>query len=400
MASPDRSPPRISTLIYITGISVVSLNMFLPSLVNIAADLNADYALVSLSIAGYLGLTAVLQLIIGPLADRYGRRPIILGGIGIFTVASLGCLLAQNIWVFLGFRMLQGAIIAGGALSRVVVRDMMEPKEAASVLGYISMAMALAPMLGPTLGGVLDEAFGWRSSFAAFFLLGAVLWVLTWRDLGETNRAPSATFGAQFRTYPALLGAPLFWGHAACMAFSTGGFFVFIAGAPLVASTVFGLSPGWLGVAIGSITGGFIFGSFCAGRFARHFSLATMMLAGRVLACGGLTVGIVLFAAGFEHVLVFLGASMFVGIGNGVTMPSTNVGVMSVRPDLAGTASGVAGALNMAVGAGLTWVAGILISGNPAVLPLLGLMLATSFAGLLSALLVAYLDRSALPERA
>lgn len=130
-------------------------------------------------------MTAVLQVIIGPLSDRYGRRPVMLWAVVIFAAASAGFLLAQDIWTFLVFRMAQGAIITGGALVRVIVRDTRDPADAVGLLGYISMAMAIAPMLGPMVGGVLDEAFGWRSSFALYTLIGFILLALVWWDLGK-----------------------------------------------------------------------------------------------------------------------------------------------------------------------------------------------------------------------
>ena len=199
------SPPRLSTLVLLTALSVLSLNMFLPSLSNIAEEFEADYALVNLSIAGYLGIMAVLQLIMGPLSDRYGRRPVLLAGTALFALASLGCALAGNIWVFLAFRILQGAIVAGNALSRAVIRDMVPAREAASLMAHVAMAMAVAPMLGPMLGGALDEIFGWRASFVVFTGLGVLVLGLCWIDLGETNRNPSETFIKQFHDYPELL---------------------------------------------------------------------------------------------------------------------------------------------------------------------------------------------------
>ena len=196
------SPPRLSTLVLLTALSVLSLNMFLPSLSNIAEEFEADYALVNLSIAGYLGITAVLQLVMGPLSDRYGRRPVLMAGTAIFALASLGCALADSIWGFLTFRVLQGAIVSGNALSRAVIRDMVPAREAASLMGYVAMAMAVAPMLGPMFGGVLDELFGWRATFAVFTGLGVLVLALCWIDLGETNLTPSETFLKQFRDYP------------------------------------------------------------------------------------------------------------------------------------------------------------------------------------------------------
>lgn len=389
---PARTPPMILTLILMTGIATLSLNMFVPSLVNIAADLQTSYALVSLSVAGYLAVTAVLQIIIGPLSDRYGRRPVILIGIAIFVVASIGCLLAQNIWLFLACRFLQGAIITGGALSRVIVRDILPPKEAASMLGYIAMAMAIAPMLGPMAGGVLDEFFGWRASFVAFVFAGSAVLMLVWIDVGETNREKSATFRAQFKEYPQILRSGVFWGYALCMAFSVGAFFAFIAGVPLVANTVFDLSTSTLGVYMGSITGGFFVGSFVAARLGKHYALITMVLAGRILACVGLFAGLLLFVVGHVSEFAFFGATIFVGLGNGLSMPGCNVGVMSVRSDLAGSASGLAGAITMGCGAVLTWLAGLTVTGETAAIALLGLMFVVSAISLANALWVRRLN--------
>ncbi|MEL7153267.1 MAG: MFS transporter [Pseudomonadota bacterium] len=288
----ERTPPTILTLILLTGIATLSLNMFVPSLVNIADEFEVDYALASVSIAGYLAVTAVVMIIVGPLSDRYGRRPVILVGTLLFTLASVGCLLAENIWVFLVCRFLQAAVVAGGSLPRVIARDMLPPKEAAVMLGYISMAMAIAPMLGPMLGGVLDEYFGWRASFLAFTLFGAILLALSWADLGETNKDMSATFREQVQGYPQVLQSGVFWGYSICMSFSVGAFYAFIAGVPLVANVVFDVSTSRLGIYMGSITCGFFIGSFIAARITKHIRMISMVIAGRVLACAGLGVGI------------------------------------------------------------------------------------------------------------
>lgn len=207
------------------------------------------------------------------------------------------------------------------------------------------MAMAVAPMLGPVLGGALDELFGWRASFLAFFGFGVVALGLCWVDLGETNRAPSGTLMKESQTYPSLFRSRRFWGYALCMAFSTGAFYSFLAGAPLVAETVLALPPATLGFYLGTITAGFLLGSLLSGRFAKRYPLTTMMISGRIVACAGLIVGLVLFLAGFVNVISLFGATVFVGVGNGLTMPSSSAGAMSVRPELAGSASGLAGAV-------------------------------------------------------
>ncbi len=382
----------MATLTVSTAISVLSLNMFLPSLAHIAEDLQADYALVNLSVGGYLLITGVLQLIMGPMSDRYGRRPVLLISTALFVVASIGCVLAQSVWVFLGFRLLQGGIIAGQVLSRAATRDMFPPGEAASKLGYVSMAMALAPMLGPMLGGALEMAFGWRSGFVLYTLLGLGLLALLWADFGETNMHRSETFARQFREYPRLFASRRFWGYSLCIACSIGGFFAFITGAPMVAAAWFELSPAMLGLGIGIITSGFMVGSFLTGRFAGRVPLMRLILIGRLVAVLGPLAGLCLFAVGWGNIPVFFGAAICVGFGNGLTIANASSGLMSVRPDLAGSASGMMGALTAALGAALTSATGALVSPANAPFAVLGTMLAASLLALGAALFVRWVD--------
>ncbi len=394
MISAATSPPRFATLVLLTGLSVLTLNMFLPSLPSIAADLEAVYTLVSLSVSGYLAMTAALQLIIGPLSDRFGRRPVLLACVALFTLASLGCAMATNIWAFLAFRILQGAVIAGYTLSLAVIRDTMSPQRAAGLIGYVSMAMAVAPMIGPMIGGALDELFGWRASFVTLFVLGAVALAACWYDLGETNRSPSDTLMTQIGTYPELVRSKRFWGYALCMTFSTGAFYSFLAGAPLVAETLFAMPPSVLGFYMGTITAGFMLGSFLAGRYAQRYALTTMMIAGRISACVGLTAGLALYAAGFVNVASFFGATVFLGFGNGLTIPSSNAGALSVVPHLTGSASGLSGALTVGGGALLMTITGTILTERNAAYAVLGMMLLCAFIGLIAALYVRQMDRN------
>ena len=386
------TPPRFATLVVLAALSVLSLNMFLPSLPNIAADFAVDYALVSLAVAGYMATTAIMHLLIGPLSDRFGRRPLLLAGLAVFALASIGCLLADSIWTFLAFRVLQSGMVAGWVLSLAIVRDTSPPRETASRIGYVTMVMAIGPMIGPMVGGGLDELFGWRANFALYALLGLAAFAWCWVDVGETNRNRSATLLRQFHEYPALVGSRRFWGYTACLGFSSGTFYVFLAGAPLAASAAFGLSAATLGFFMGTITVGFAFGSFLSGRFARRFRFSTMMIAGRVVALCGLTAGLLFYAAGNVSVLTLFGATIFAGLGNGLTMPSANAGALSMRPHLAGSAAGLAGASAVAGGAALTSIIGALITPEDGVWQLLGAMLVCVVAGLAAAIYVRRVD--------
>ncbi|MFA3915388.1 multidrug effflux MFS transporter [Ruegeria hyattellae] len=394
-----RTAPHLITLVLATAISVLSVNMFLPSLPHMSVAFGADYAVVNMSVAGYLLVSAVMQLGVGPLSDRFGRRPAMLVSTLIFAVASVGCALAETIEVFLIFRMIQAMVVAGQVVSRAAIRDMYPPNEAASKLGYVTMAMALAPMLGPMLGGVLEMLFGWRASFWLYSILGFGLLALLWFDFGETNTTPSATFGAQIRQYPELFASRRFWGYSLCAAFSIGGFYAFITGAPLVAAAWFDLSPALLGLGIGIITAGFMVGNFVTGLIAARTKLIWMIIAGRVVATIGPLGGLILFFAGQGTVWIFFGAAVFVGFGNGLTVANATVGLMSVRPHLAGSASGLSGALVVVLGAVLTSATGIIVAPETAPFTVLGMMLGSSALGLLSALYVLRVDqRDPLPD--
>lgn len=387
------SPPRFATLAFVTGLAAMTLNFYLPSLTGIAADLETDYALVSLTIFGYLGMTAILQLAIGPLSDRYGRRPVMLLCILLFAAASLGCALAENIWALMGFRVLQGSIVAGAALSRAVIRDTHPAREAASLIGYVGMAMAIAPMVAPLAGGVLDELFGWRAAFVALAAFGVVAFAIAWVDLGETNHALSATLAAQMRSYPELLQDRRFWGYTACLSLAQGGFFSFLAGAPLAALVLFDLSPSALGVGMGATASGFVVGSFIAGKFAKRHGLSVMIIAGRLIAGAGLVVALAFYLADAVTIASFFGSAVLYGVGNGVTMPSANAGALSVHPRLMGSASGLSGALGVGGGAVMMTVTGAITTPANAGYAVHGMMLICVLAGLAAALYVRRLER-------
>ncbi len=394
------SAPRISTLVLLTALALLSLNMFMPSLPVIASDYQVDYAVINLSISLYLAITAILQAIIGPLSDRYGRRPLLLLGLIIFTLASVGCALSTNVWTFLGFRSLQGAIVVGTVLSRAVLLDLAPAKEAASLMGYVNMAMAIAPIVGPVFGGFLGEWLGWRANFWAFSAFGLALLMLCWVDLGESHKTPSSTFAAQFRAYPALLRSPKFWGYSLCMAFSVGAFFVFISGIPLVAKSALGLTPVAIGLCMGTITAGFLLGSFMSGRWAKHHELTTLMIVGRLVACGGLLIGGGFVIGGIVTPLTVCGSAASVGLGNGLTMPSSSAGAMSVRPQLAGSAAGLSGTMMATAGSALTSLTGAVLHEGNAAYALLTLMLVSSTLALLFALFVFYWEQRLEPSRA
>ncbi|MEL6678492.1 MAG: MFS transporter, partial [Pseudomonadota bacterium] len=227
-------------------------------------------------------------------------------------------------------------------------------------------------------GGLLEEAFGWQSTLWLLLAVGFAVLLLVWSDLGETNRTPSASFGAQFRAYPELLRSPRFWGYAAAAAFASGAFFAFLGGGSFVASTLLGMEPSEVGLYFAFIAFGYMAGNFLTGRYAARVGINWMLLVGGIVATLGMVLAIGLFAVGLGSPLAFFGSILFVGLGNGLTLPSANVGLVSVRPHLAGSASGLGGAMMVGGGAALSALAGSVLTVETGVWPLLFIMFAAS----------------------
>ncbi|AWZ22625.1 drug resistance transporter, Bcr/CflA family protein [Roseovarius sp. TM1035] len=390
----DRTtPPHITTLILLAGLSALAMNIFLPSLPGMTAYFNTEYRLIQLSVALYLGVNAGLQLLMGPISDRWGRRPVILWGLGLFLVATLGCIFAPNITVFLTFRMVQASVVVAMVLSRAIVRDMVPQDRAASMIGYVTMGMAVVPMIGPAFGGLLDEAFGWQANFWTLFVLGAALFFVCWRDLGETAPLSGRTLMQQFRDYPALLTSRRFWGYALAAGLSSGAFFAYLGGAPFVGDRVFGLPPSTLGLLFGAPAIGYFLGNFVSGRFSTRIGINRMVLWGTLFNAGGIALNLMLFLVGLGTPLTFFGLMTFMGLGNGMVIPNATAGALSIRPDLAGTASGLSGALMIGIGAGLSAIAGTMLTPGSGAFALLGLMLSTALAAIATILAVIRRER-------
>lgn len=382
------SPPHIITLITMSALSALSMNMFLPSLPNMTVYFDTEYRVMQLSVALYLGVNAILQLFIGPISDKIGRRPVVLTGLGLFALASLGCVFAPNVGVFLFFRMCQSVVVVGMVLSRAIVRDIHPQDRAASMIGYVTAGMAVAPMLSPALGGILDAFFGWQGSFWALVILGVAVFWMCWFDQGETVQTHGTTFADQVRQYPELLKSPRFWGYAVACAASSGAFFSYLGGAPFVGSDIFGLSPMVLGIYFGAPAVGYMVGNMITGRYSQRVGINRMILIGCVICAGGVIISLLLFYAGMESAAVFFGCMTFVGLGNGLAIPNATAGMLSVRPHLAGTASGLGGALMIGGGAALSALAGSLLSPQTGAYPLLYLMIASALLGLLATVVV------------
>ncbi|HRK43771.1 MAG TPA: multidrug effflux MFS transporter, partial [Gemmobacter sp.] len=328
------TPPSVLTLTLLAGVSALCMNIFLPSLPSMAAWYGVPYATMQLSVALYLALSAGLQILIGPISDRFGRRKVVLGALILFLIATVAVLLAPTAETFLIARMAQAVVAAGMVLSRAIVRDMVSDARAASMIGYVTMGMSLVPMIGPVIGGVLDDLFGWQASFAFLLICGLAVTWLCWRDLGETSSPSGLGLAAQVAQYPRLLASQRFWGYALAAALSSGCFFAYLGGAPYVGTEIFGLTSSQIGLLFALTALGYAGGNFLAGRFSERLGMNRMVFWGgsvTVLACAVL---VALSLGGLMTAPLFFGLTGVMGLGNGICLPNANAGILSVRPEL------------------------------------------------------------------
>ena len=393
MTAGQRVAPHLVTLVMAAAVGPLAMNVFLPSLPGMARHFDTDYSVMQLAVSFYLAATAVLQLFIGPASDRFGRRPVILVCFAVFLVGTVAAVYAPTVEALLFCRLLQAFASGGLVISRAVVRDTVGTTAAASQIGYITMGMSVVPMVGPMIGGFLDELYGWQAGFWLSLAFGVVALGFAFFDLNETNHNRSDSLAAQFSAYPQLLGSGRFWGYTLSATCTAGAFFAFIGGGPFIATEMLGLTPSQYGFYFGIISVGYMLGNFLSGRFAKVYGLNRMMLSGNVVAFSGMVLAIALFAGGIYHPLSLFGPVFFTGVGNGLTLPSANAGIVSVRPHLAGSASGLGGALQIGGGAALSMLAGALITAQSGPFPLLWVMLLSSAGGILGTLLVMHAAR-------
>ncbi len=378
--------PMLATLMIASALSPLAINIFIPSMASIARDLNADGATVGLGLSLYLAATAIIQLIAGPLSDRFGRRPVILGGMALFLLGTALCLIAQDVGLFLVGRVVQAASATGIALSRAIVRDVYSRERAAAMIGYVTMGLAVAPMLGPAIGGVMDTAFGWRSVFWLLAVMGVLTMTLLVFDLSETNDETGKPIVSQFRSYGELVGASAFWIYVGTSSLTSAVFFAFLGGAPFVAVTILKMTPAGYGLWFMLAATGYIIGNFGTARLSERFGVKTLMVTGAAMTLAATALSLALIGAGFLSPMTLFGPMLLVGIGNGLALPTATAGGVSVRPKAAGAAAGLLGACQIGLGALSSILAAILATGSNGAIGLTALMTGFGLAGLVCAL--------------
>jgi len=334
-------------LALITALGPVSTDMYLPSLPDIGRLLSASPAEVQLTLSAYLIGFALVQIVSGPFSDRYGRKPVLVGSLTLFCVANLVCALAPTITMLIAARALQ-AMGGSGAIvvARAIVRDLFAGARAGRELSLMGSIMAIAPIIAPLIGGVLQSAFGWRANFIIALMVGLVATWVAWRLLPETlERRTSEPISVTSiaRLYRGLLANQALIAHLAILAAGFAGLFAWISGSPFVLQDLYGLSAFGYSVAFAFCSVGYLVGTLVASIVVSRIGLSsTIGIGAGGLAAGGLAMCIALALGARSSAAIVLPTTIYL-FGLGFTMPQAMAGALTPFPHRAGAASSLVG---------------------------------------------------------
>jgi DHA1 family bicyclomycin/chloramphenicol resistance-like MFS transporter len=344
------------------GIGPISLALFTPAMPEIAAAFRVDNGMVQLALSVYLGGFAVAQLLSGPLADTYGRRPILVWFLLLFLGGSIGAVLAQDIRVLLAMRLLQGVGAAAGmSLSRAIVRDLFTGETSARILNLISLILATGPALAPAIGGVVITLFGWEAVFALMVILGIATLLMVWLALPETLRATASPpqLRDAFRSYASLLGNPHFIWPSLTLAGAVGAFYTQAAVLPFIVVGDLGYSATQFGLTMLFISSCYFAGVMLMGWLIPRIGAFRVVPVGLAMLVASGVVILVLPFMPRNLIGIVIPIALFTA-GNAFILPAMYTASMAPFPDKAGAAASLTGFLQMGIGFLGASVAGVL----------------------------------------
>ncbi|MBZ2207666.1 multidrug effflux MFS transporter [Massilia soli] len=343
--------PILLLIIGFMMLQPLSTDLYLASLPSLATVFGVPASTVQLTLSVFVIGFGGAQLIIGPLSDRYGRRPVLMWGLALYVAASLLCASAQTIQVLITARFLQAlGCCSAIIIARAIVRDAYAPADSARVIARASSWLSLAPLTGPILGSYLQVAFGWRAAFVALSILSAIVLGAVILRLPETNvhKNPRATeLRGLMANYRHVLGSRAFWAHVLPGALSYGSIFAFISGSSLVLIRVLGVPTEFFGYCFAFGVSGYLCGTIICRRLLPRFGASTTLRIGSTMSLAAGALFLAAVALGFAHWSVVV-VAMFMTMGaHGLNFPVSQSGSVTPFPQQAGTAAGLMGAIVM-----------------------------------------------------
>lgn len=330
----------------------LSTDLYLASLPHLADDFGVTPAAVQQTLSLFVIGFGLAQLISGPLSDRFGRRPVVLGGLGVYILASLACALAPNLELLVAARFVQAiGCCTAAVVARALIRDVFTPAEGAKMIARASSLLSLAPLLGPVLGGYLQVGFGWRAAFVFHTFFALVLLAAASRFLAETNHQPNPDAtrpSGLLATYRRIASADLFWAYTLPGALSYAAIFSFISGSSFVLIRVLGISTEIYGYCFAFGVSGYLLGTLACRRLLGHLGLARTLGIGTALSLFAGLLFALLVLAGIEHWTVVVGCLFLTMGAHGINFPCAQAGAIAPFPREAGAAAGLLGFASMA----------------------------------------------------
>lgn len=356
---PGIHPALLFLMTAFLGLQPLSTDLYLPSLPAIGAHFGETPVAVQSTLSVFVAMFAFGQLLVGPMSDRFGRRPVVITGLLLYLAGSLGGTFAPSLSWLVFARLVQAIGMCGTVLcARAIIRDLYEPEAGSRVMARALGWMTAVTLLGPIVGGTLQTAFGWRAAFAALALIAMVLVAASAVLLPESNahRNRAAT---QLRpllgNYAMIARSPIFRAYAATVTSSYCCLFTFISGSSLVLIQVLGLSPAQYGIAFGVVTIGFLPGTLLARFLQPRLGLrGTAAAGGTLMLTAGVTIA-ALAAAGVQTVAAVVVPMFFVLMAHGILQPTCQMGAISPFPRNAGAAAALLGFAMHLMAALLGW---------------------------------------------
>lgn len=352
-AAAEPSRTILILLVVMNGVGPVSLYLLVPVLPVLAKSFSTTISQIQLNVVLFMIGLAISQIVTGPLSDRFGRRPVLLGGLSLSVTATIACIFADTLSQLVTARFFQALGAATGmVMCRAIIRDIYPREKIGGMIALVTAVMMIAQMVAPLIGGLLDVNFGWHSIF--YFMAGASVLVTAGVALGlpETRRrrifSDNAGFAQDVRF---LLGSRVFISYALCQMLASAIIFLFAGGGPYIVVDHMGRSTAEYG--LWYVTAGFAYmaGNLVSVRLSPRYGIEHMIWLGLALQIVGSILNTIWGVIGLNQMPSWLfGTHMIVTFGNAFAMSNASAGALSVRPQAAGTAAGIMGFLQFGCG--------------------------------------------------